>query len=627
MTARRAFFIVGLIAAAALMPHAATADGGLTVLLFVTPPDRGLSETLSIDVECYLWGQATNADTVRLTVSSSGASPTLSNISTGKYHASYKILQGDLAMGSLSIQATAIKGGRTSQDSAYYALRGGYTSSGWEVQMRMVSPANLAPPPGSLVVFEARSYLAGSLREGGPINATVVSEAAGVVDPTEILPTTQAADGVYRFNLLVPANLSLSRGYDVTARLGIANYGASAEIRFTSNPVPVTAYMTAGNDTEVRLRVIAANVTPVAGAQVELTQRTDYPSPRAPGPSPPIYRNITGADGIADFVVSKEPIGGTYPEYVLNVSQGNRTTSQSVYLSFANSSTWRPEPPYNYSCEARLQTDPTGFSAGETALLSIRVTDGGAPVVEGSVSSFAWRVGDEGTQTAGNVTTDVDGNFSLPYAIPAKWTSGDSLVVVVVCPSGEAARLYVQFGPLGLGYFSRNLHLSVAGSLGGDLALNATYTGARPLEGATALALLIPGKSINTLVAHSPPDALYVPLSLQGSIFSGRVSVPAWMPEGDYIVVVLLSSTAATSAIPDQVAESAVAAVSLHPLPPPPPSARTPPSNPPYAAAQSSIVSAALAAISISIGALQFVSKRKRRIADARGDRTQSQRR
>ncbi len=621
MTARRAFLIVGLIAAAALVPLAATGDGGLTVLLFVTPPDRGVSETLSIDVEVYWWGQPTSADSVRLTVSSSGASPTLSNVSTGKYHASYKILQGDLRVGSLSIQASANKAGRYTQDTAYYALRGAFNNPGWQVQVRIVSPANLAPPPGSLIVFEARSYSGGALAEGGPINATLVSEAAGVVDPLEILPTTRAADGVYRFNLQIPANLSLSRAYDVTARLGVAYYGASTEIRFTSNPVPVTAYMTGGNDTEVTLRVIAGSNAPVGGAMVELKQQTDSPSPRSPGPSPPVYRNTTGADGIAELVVLKESIGGTYPDYVLNVSQGNRTTSQHAYLSFANSTAWRPEPPYNYSCEARLQSDPTGFSAGETAALSVRVTHDGAPLVNRSVSRFAWRAGYAGTETAGNVTTDAAGNFSLTYAIASNWTSGDSMTVLVVCPSGEAARLFIQFGPLGLGFASRDLHVSVAGALGGDLSLNATYTGARPLEGATALALLIPGRSTTTLVARGPPDALYVPLSLQGSIFSGRVSVPAWMAEGDYIVVVLLSSTAATSQIGDQVTETAVAAVSLHPVPPPPPSPPAPPSRPPYAAAQSSMVSAALAAISISIGALQFVSKRKRRIADARGER------
>lgn len=617
MTHRRAFFIVGLLAAAAATPLVAEATDGLTLILFVTPPDAGASETLSIDVECYWWGTPVDVDDVRITMSPYGASPPFANVSTGKYHASYALLQGDIDGGTITIQASAMYRNVRAVDTSYYAPRGAYSGSGWSVHLRQVSPQNLAPPPGSHVVLEARSYDGYHLKEGGVINATLSSSDGANRSPVEILPATRLLAGVYRFEFDIPANLSASRQYEVRASLGIANYGASDNLGMWSNPIPVTVYVAGGNASALTLRIIAGTSSPIQGAQVELSQARGYFPYPAPGA--PEVRNTTNANGTADLVVIRNESYGGYSTYTLNVTKSNRTTSLPVYLSFDTFTAWRPQPPFNYSCEARLQTDPTRFGPGDRAELSIRVTFQGRAEVRREISRFVWRAWYPGTVAAGNVTTDGNGVFTLNYTLPTNWTSGDWLEVAVECPEGQAARTSVAFGGFGTPYSGRDLVLNASGALGRDLTLNVTYTGARPIAGATAIALLIPGANVAGLVTQQPPDCLYVPLTLQGSTFTGSVAVPAWLPEGDYLIIVQVSNEAAISDAADGVEEVGFAAVSLFPPPPDPPAPPAPPpSVPGYSNGQSSGLSAPLGAISLSLGALWFLSKRRRRIADAR---------
>jgi hypothetical protein len=621
LSAHRAFFIVGLVAASAVVPFVADADDGLTLILFVTPPDAGLSETISIDIECYWWGQPVDVDEVRLTMSPYGASPTFSNVSAGKYHASYTLLRGDVDGGTITMQASAVYRGTRATDISYYAPRGGHYATGWRVQLRQVSPQNLAPPPGSHVVLEARSYDGYLLKDGGAVNATLRETGPSGPLPDEILPPTRVSDGVYRFAFDIPANLSASRAYEVQARLGVANYGANAYVRIWSNPIPVTVYLLRGNGSAATLRVIAGTDAPVAGAQVELREDVsnyDYP-PR----SADVFRNSTNASGVAEVVATHNASGDSYASYRLNVTRANRTTSVPVFLSFDTLTAWRPLPPYNYSCELRLQTDTASIRPGDLAQLAFRVTYDGAPEVRRQVPRFAWRAWVAGTIAAGNITTDANGVFSLNYSVPANWSSSDWLFVQVDCPEGRSARETVYLG-FGSPYAGRNLVLNASGFLGRNITVNVTYTGPRPLAGASALALLIPGTSVTGLVTSMPPDALYVPLTLHGSTFSGTAAVPAWLPAGDYIVVVQVSNQAATDDASEQVVSAGFAALSLFPAPPDPPAPPNPtPSenNPGDASAQSSSVSLLLGSISLAIGAAWFMSKRRRRIADSRAER------
>lgn len=526
------------------------------------------NQTVDVNLEAYNDGIPVDLDTIAIAPGFLADPLNFSHTSTGKYHVSYMINESDLFFGSLSFYGTADTATDSATVTGTYSLGGGLFGSAWEVTVRATNGGalGLAAGPGTTVDFEARSYLSGVLAEGGPINFTV-TWSDGTTEGNGTLPATQVQAGVYRASVQVPADLMVSRMYDIEAALGSGLFRPSSTTGFAAHPFSIFALVTSSTLTSATLRVFVGSSSPTVGANVSLqgsAMSLSYPfTATVVGP----FAGTTDANGQTTL----NPTWGLGAPalWYLNVTSAGKKTSTLVTLMTEASGPWMPSPAIGFGCEVNIQTDASGLHAGQTAVLVFRVTFGASllnpqPVVSQNIDRYVWRDGEGGTTQGGAVMTDATGNFTLTYAIPANWTWHEALHILVVCPDGTTGTTQVSAGPsspIGSGA----LTVTASGKLGGAVTITATYAGSNPLTGALAYAAIIPGNQTTAAGVGLAGGGLTATLTRSGSTFTGSVIVPAWLGEGDYSVLVMVSNLGATSSKSDQTAEVNGTALHLTP--------------------------------------------------------------
>ena len=138
-----------LVGSIALLPFAALADDGLTVIVFVTPPGRDVGQAVDVNVEAYMWGTLVDLESVDVSIGFANM-VTLSNVSTGKWHGTYTINASDALAGTLYVTANGGLDVLSDSDTSSYELPDSGVSVGWEVKTRLANQAQfgLSPPPG-----------------------------------------------------------------------------------------------------------------------------------------------------------------------------------------------------------------------------------------------------------------------------------------------------------------------------------------------------------------------------------------------------------------------------------------------------------------------------------------------
>jgi hypothetical protein len=539
-----------LVGSTALVPISASAASGLQVFLFVSPQGRSVDQTVDVNLEAYFEGALVDLDTIDIAPGFAASPLTFDNISTGKYHTTYTINASDLFFGGLNFYGTADFTTLSSTIISSYTVGGG--SSGWTLSVRQVVSGSLGliVGPGTVVTVEARSYHNGALAEGGPINiSTRSSEGFSSTYTDANLTSTKTADGVYTATFTVPADLSNSRSYQVKADLGTGPSAPSVDTFVQANPLPVAAAVSDSTTTSATVNVWAGSAAPIAGANVSLTgMAISLGYPPSITTVGPFYAD-TSASG-------KATLHPTFPatttgSWFLNVSSGGKMTTTYLALSSTGPIGWIPMPAIGYGCEVRLQSDPTNLKASQTANLKFKMTDSGTTVASATVARFVWRDGDGGTFAGGNTTTDASGNFSVSYPIPSNWTQWDTLKVEAVCPSGSSGSADVQTGSASA-FGPGAVTVSATGKLGAAVAITATYTGTQAFTNAQAFAVIVPGRADSISAVGSGGTSLTTPLTRAGSTYTGSITVPEWLGEGDYSVAVIITNQGATSSTSDQ---------------------------------------------------------------------------
>ncbi len=559
-----------LIGSAAIVPLSASAATGLQVLLFLSPTGRVANETIDVNVEAYLNGVPVDLDTLTLGPGYAADPLNFTNLSTGKYHASYMINASDIIYGTLIFFGSADVASDSATLTSSYSVGGGFGGSDWSLTMRPLNSALFGGTvgPGATVEFEARAYHNGVLAEGGPINITATWTAGGTTG-NSTLSATKTADGIYHVSVVVPSDLTLTRMYQVEATLGTGLFAPSASSGLTAHPFPIYAVVKSSTAVASTLKVYAGGSSPMAGANVSLEGTTislSYPFSMTPvGP----FTATTDVNGQATVTATTGLAVSTL--WYLNVTSGGKTTSTPVALiASSGPGPWMPSPPIGFGCEVNVQTDPSTIQAGHTVNLVFRVTAAASilnplPVVSQNIDRYVWKDGAGGTSQGGTVMTDASGNFTLVWAVPANWTSDDTLKVRVVCPDGTTGSTQVQGGGSGGPFESGAVSVTASGKLGDAVTITAVYSGSNPLTGAVAFASIVPGNMTNLAGVGFAGGGLSAPLTRSGSTFTGSVTVPTWFGEGDFDVIVIISNAGATNSKSDQTTEGNATTMHLTP--------------------------------------------------------------
>jgi hypothetical protein len=558
--------VCALVASIALVPLASLADEGLTILLLVSPEGRDVGQSVEINVEAYMWGTPADLDTLEVTIGLAGSPLILTKVSTGKWQATHVIATDEGTFGFVTVSATGDLGGLSAFQYTSYSLPGssGGGSGGWHVKSRIANleQVGISPPLGSSVVVEGRSYLEGNLTDGGQLNATA-RFVAGSSTTTQALTSTKVSDGVYRFTVAVPADLTVGRLYQVTVQLGSGLSVESSTQTFAVNPVPVAAWITSSSNTSATVRVLAGSTTAIVGASVEVGGAVYSYFPIGIQ----TIANVTGTtDAKGQALVNVSWGAGAAALLNVTVSSGGKTSTLVLYtFGSLTGPGWMPQPNVPVGCSAALQTDSAEIKAGQTAQLKVRVTEDGVLLASRSLTRFVTRDGASATAQAGNVTTDAQGNFTVTYAVPQDWKLLESLKIMVLCPSGATADVSAEFGSTNLGGGTSDLQVTVGSStVGGRLHITATYTGSSSLAGAEGGAMVVPGSGLGglaTAIGGNPPYGIF---SRSGTTFSTDVQIPSFYPEGDYSVIVGIRSEAAVSKLSDEVNEGNITAVHIN---------------------------------------------------------------
>ncbi len=556
-----------LVGSTALAPFAA-ADGGLALIVFVTPEGRSVGQTVDVNVETYVNGVATDVETLSVQAGIGGTDINFTNVSAGKYHATLTINAGDVLMGSLYISGSADLGALSESIFDTYSVGGG-SASGWEVTLRTVAGGQqfVTVAPGANVLVEARTYLDGNLADGGPVNMTLQTTNGmdfGASPAETPLTSTKLSDGVFQATIQVPNDITLSKSFQVKAWLGSNITGPSETTLFFAHPFTVMSFAESSTATSAVLKVFAGSASPIAGANISLSGLAITmglpPSITTVGP----FTATTDANGKATLNPTWSA-SSTISTWFLNVTSGGKTTSTLVLFGPTTGATsWTPTPAFGFLCEVRLQTDPSSFQPGQTVNMRFRVTNNGTAVASASVFRYAFRDGASATAVAGNGSTDASGDFMMSYAIPANWTGNDQLTVKAVCPSGYTGSDEVQGGsanPFGTG----KLTVSASGALGAAVQVTATYSGTNALTNVVATCAIVPGNQTSLAGLGFAAGSLSAPMTRSGSTFTGSINVPLWLGDGNYTVIAFISNMGATSTTSDQTMEGNTTTIHMTP--------------------------------------------------------------
>jgi len=537
------------------------ADEGLTVVVFVTPPGRGVGQSVDVNVEAYMWGTLVDLETLDVSIGFAHT-VTLTNVSTGKWHGSYTINASDALGGTLYVTANGGLDVLSATDNSFYSLPDSAATVGWEVKTRLANQAlfGLSPSPGTNVIVEGRTYHDGTLKDGGPLNATAhITE--GLNSSTATPAGTKVADGVYQFTIQVPADLTVGRLYSVEVKLGTGLTAQSDFQTFQVNTVPVAAWVQSKSANSASVKVLVGSTSAIAGANVSVSGTVITFIPFGTSAIAAVY-GTTDAKGQATVNVSWSGTGAA--TLMVNVTSGGKMSTVALYaFEGLGSTTWIPLPNIPYGCSAALQTDPSTFKAGDTANLKIRVTEDGTLMASKSLTRIVFRSTASGSSQAGNVTTDAQGDLTVTYVVPTDWKDSEHLEVVVVCPMGASTRAQADFtggAPQG----TSNIHVTATtAAAGGKIHVTATYSGNKSLVGVTGGAFLVPGSAAGGFSGAGGSNAPFTVFAQSGTTFTGDVNVPAFYPDGDYSLIVGLTNTAAVSSTSDEVSEGNVSTVHI----------------------------------------------------------------
>ncbi|HEX9710741.1 MAG TPA: hypothetical protein VGB42_12355 [Candidatus Thermoplasmatota archaeon] len=545
--------VLGLLLVVAVLPGPAAADGGLTVWVFVGPEDRGIGQTVDIHVESYLWGDPVDLELVEASLGLTGSiALPLTRTAEGQYDATRTIVAGDVTYGLMVVAVTGEFGTLVADASAYYfssSASGG--SGGWAVTLRMADFGQMPMGvlPGSTVTIEARSYNNGTLTEGAPMNGTIATYGPGGTTSPQALDGTKVADGVYRFQVEVPASLTTSTSYTFGVQAGPATDRVGETMSFYAQPFPFVVTVTEEMATSAVLEVVAGYDAPVVGAAVSVSGSTIVTTPpyiQVVGP----FNGTTDARGFARIPVTWT---GTPPTSLgVNLTSQGKTAATMVFLSgLSGLGPWEPEDNLPFGCSVALQTDPRDVEPGGTAQLKYRVTEDGDPVASAEVTVFVREQSASGMESAGNLTTDASGNLTVAYDVDASWNFyEDALVVDVLCPSGEGAAASDDLGEPGSTFSTDHVTLTATGTAerGGAVQVTATYTGPLPLDGAYGFAMLArgdnPQQAVGSLGGNFGGSVL---TAGAGGAFTGTVQVPEHWQEGNYTLIVFITNHGAVS--------------------------------------------------------------------------------
>ncbi len=558
-----------LVGSTALAPLAA-ADEGLVVLVFVGPEGVGQDDTIEVNVEAYHNGVAADLDTINVSLGIlSGVFLDFTNVSAGKYHATYTITADDVTATYLSLFGSAQLGLASANIFEFYSVGGGGSSGAWEIKTRLTNhpEGGLDVGPGASVIVEARSYNGGALADGGPINMSMITSESGFggAPPSAgtAVAVTKIQDGVYQTTVVIPAVINNTRIHMVTATLGSGDEAPTDSTVFFANPYPIMTVVESSTATSAALKVYVGGGAPISGAVVSLTGMSITSTPpyfMQVGP----FTGTTDASGTTRLTATWSAMAAP-ATWNLNVTSGGKMVMAIVSFGEGGPSDWTPSPPDGFGCEVNLQTDPEGMGAGQTVTLTFRVTEDGVAVAEASVTRFVFPDAALGTSQAGNVTTDESGDLTVTFEIREDWESSDMLNVQVVCPSGETGTAYVFFdgisGPFGTGA----LKVSATGALGGAVQVTATYSGSNAFTGATGYAAIIPGNVTNIAGVGLSGGGIVAPMTRSGSTWTASLSVPAWLGTGDYTVICIVTNDAATATTSDQTMEGNMTTIHLTP--------------------------------------------------------------
>jgi len=547
--------LAGIFLGLSAIPPLAAAEGGLAVIAVISPPDQSLGETVNINVEVYRWGALADPESVRVRASD-GSEVLVARTETGRYQGTVRLSPNLFAYGStLNIAVDARQGNTTAYATASYALHSPLSTlpvgSGAYIRILNLDQIGWYPSPGETVNLEVRTYSDGALVDPSSVTGGCSVTFDQMNASNFEITFTRKDAGIFTGSLTVPSDLAGSAAYALSVFFrgnsnGTFTYGYGSA-HFQVHPLPAVAWMDGVTATSAVVHVLAGDrAGPIGGATVVATASdASYGSPPT-GSSP--ATGVTDAQGSANLSVNFP--AGHATRVAVAVASGARRSTVDLFTRAPD-----PGPYYNWTppgLSAKVVSDTSNYRPGDDAAITVHLENNGTPLYARRVTRIVYPDDRPGTAVAGNVTTDPTGNFTFLFRVPADWSPGAKLKVLVQAPEGDQA-LEVMFGGAPV---SLSRRLTLATSYDADsrrIAVGANYSGPETLTGASAIAMLLPGADPFGFMYRTGGKPVFVALARSGSTFTGSLEVPAWMPLGNYTVLIGLTNGGATQLASDGV--------------------------------------------------------------------------
>jgi hypothetical protein len=480
----------------------------------------------------------------------------------------------------------------------------------WNVRAFGVEPFGASAAPwwygrrqvtaGQLVTIRASITLNGTLADPGSVTATLecfdgFSFLAQGEGPAVPLATTRMGVGSYQTSLVAQGAANVTRECRVhmtatnpTAR-GASSIGSS--VSFEVVPFPVLVWQRAAGPMNQTWAVLVGAGAPIVGAEVTL--RGSFEAPYPPGAnttSVPVFdAAATDENGWAE--VQFELNGSGMLDMWINVTADGATASVSLYVnsefSGVEPNEFAEDPASNGTFDAAFKSPwPGAVPYLGWANYTMRATSNGTALPNETIFLYPLVHG-AGPFPPLRVVTDESGTFSFPIQLNTSLWSGFH-VLIVDSGRGEdtaTARAPTFATPFPWLEYLQTLPTDLEARATGNRTslgalVTAHYVGNHTLVGVAGWATLLPLSEDSWCGANHgaiPVGPLY-PTAQTGE-FEGRVTLPAWYPEGDYCVVASVGSEswAATN-------YSVVHLGPAVPDPDAPPASPPPPQTTPFAA-------------------------------------------
>ena len=543
-----------------------------SIYLFVTPTGPFIGDTVTATVEVYRWGILDDPENISAQAGADVGNTVplaLARTSVGVYTGSVLISEANIdcadLLGALYLSARARIAGANLSTSRYVELGnpdGGIDGipCGNDLYSRVLNALGpeAAFPPGATVQMEARVYDKGVLTSNRTVGARArwfESTMHNVGDMT----VTKVSTGVYHTSLTLPADLQDSREYTVEWNLDNGPWFGGhgflfGRYAFVMQPYTGFGYLLNASDTALTAQFFAGGDRPMTGGRAFVGGALEdvYGGIQ----TLPLHYEPIGDKGSATVSINWTP-PGTVDAFGGEDFGGKEVlyeVSPSSFFSFPP--TWEgPTGIATVPCQVRILEDPTSWRPGETATIHLQVLQNESPLENDHVTLHVWGDQARRLEIAGNRTTGANGSVALTYTLQAEWNPGDDVNIVAICPNGQSG--YEQWQVVGgrkPTVLSPWLRVSAPAShVGGSINVDAEYLGERPLTGATAFAWVVPNGDPDTVartIHGQPPTAA---LHIAGSKLTGSVHVPDWLPTGEYVVIVEVTTVGADENLRDMV--------------------------------------------------------------------------